>query len=188
MRNAKMIVILGANGTGKTTLLKHILAMSHQRAIIVTPDCVEWTDKEIDGSERYPINPLNTRQDFVFSGLQRHIFGDRTLQKISAFKKGIVVFDDVRAYMSDKTDEEIHQLMIRRRQREVDFIAVAHSFSDMPRRFFPFCSDLFLFQTKDNVEMRRGVIKNLEEMREIQARVNKIALSHPHYYEHIKYE
>lgn len=187
-RTAKMIMIIGANGTGKTTLLKHILDMSHQRAIVVTPDCVEWNEKDQFGNELYPTNELNTRYDYVFEGIQRHIYGPRTLAALGAFKKGIVVLDDCRTYLDDKTDESIHRLMIRRRQREVDFIAVAHSFAEMPRRFFTFVSDIFLFQTKDNVEMRRGVAKNLEDLARIQAEVNLKARTDKHYYVHIKYE
>lgn len=188
-RTASCIVIIGANGTGKTTLLKQILLTAPQRAIVVTPDCIEWTDTLPDGTERFPINQLQKRTDFVFQGIQRHIYDDkRTLSAISAFKKGIVVFDDCRAYLRDSTDERVHQLLIRRRQREVDFIACAHSFAEMPRRFFTFASDIFLFQTKDNVDMRRGVIKDLEQMREAQARVNEMAKTNPHYFEHIKYQ
>ena len=40
-RPAKMIMIIGANRTGKTTLLKNILAMSGQRALVITPDYTE---------------------------------------------------------------------------------------------------------------------------------------------------
>ena len=78
--------------------------------------------------------------------------------------------------------------MIRRGQREVDFIAVTHSFSEMPRRFFPFTSDIFLFQTKDNLDVRRGVLQNYEDMKRIQAYVNQKARTNKHFFTHIKYE
>lgn len=187
-RTAKMIMLIGANGTGKTTLLKHIVAMSGQRALIITLDDTEWNEKDEYGNDLYPINELATRDDYVFTGIQRHIFGPRTLQAISAFKKGIIVFDDCRTYLDDHTDEQIHKLMIRRRQREVDFMASTHSFDEMPRRFFAFTSDIFLFQTKGNIDIRRGVIQNIDSMKAIQARVNSIARTNKHYYEHIKYE
>lgn len=181
-------MIIGANRTGKTTLLKHILAMSRQRALVITPDYTEWNDKDEQGEDLYPLNELTTRDDYVFDGIQRHIYGPRTLQAVGAFKKGIVVFDDCRTYLDDRTDQAIHNLMIRRGQREVDFIAVTHSFSEMPRRFFSFTSDIFLFQTKDNIDMRRGVVQNIDDLRKIQAKVNLEARTNPHYYTHIKYE
>ena len=188
-RPAKMIMIIGANRTGKTTLLKQILAMSGQRALVVTPDFTEWNDKKEDGSDSYPLNPLLTRDDYVFDGIQRHIFEERTLAALTAFKKGIVVLDDCRKYLiDDRTAKEIHGLMIRRGQREVDFIAVTHSFSEMPRRFFPFTSDIFLFQTKDNLDVRRGVLQNYEDMKRIQAYVNQKARTNKHFFTHIKYE
>lgn len=188
MRPAKMIMIIGANRTGKTTLLKQILAMSGQRALVITPDYTEWNEKDQEGLDKYPLTPLLTRNDYVFDGIRRHIFEKRTLTAVSAFKKGIVVFDDCRTYLDDRTDQAIHNLMIRRGQREVDFIAVTHSFSEMPRRFFSFTSDIFLFQTKDNIDMRRGVVQNIDELRKIQTKVNQIARTNPHFYTHIKYE
>lgn len=187
-RAAKMIMIIGANRTGKTTLLKQILAMSGQRALVITPDYTEWNDKNEYGEDKYPLNSLIQASDYVFEGIQRHIFEPRTLQAITAFKKGILVFDDCRTYLDDRTDQAIHNLMIRRGQREVDFIAVTHSFSEMPRRFFSFCSDIFLFQTKDNIDMRRGIVQNIDDLKRIQQEVNLAARENKHYYKHISYE
>ena len=187
-RPAKMIMIIGANRTGKTTLLKNILAMSGQRALVITPDYTEWNDKDAYGNDLYPLNELATRDDYVFSGIQRHIFNSRTLAAVKAFKKGIIVFDDCRAYLGDRTDEQIHNLMIRRGQRMVDFIAATHSFTEMPRRFFPFTSDIFLFQTKDAIDMRAGIALNVEDLKRIQAEVNAKARTNKHYYIHISYE
>ena len=104
-RPAKMIMIIGANRTGKTTLLKNILAMSGQRALVITPDYTEWNDKDAYGNDLYPLNELATRDDYVFTGIQRHIFNSRTLAAVKAFKKGIIVFDDCRTYLGDRTDE-----------------------------------------------------------------------------------
>ena len=183
-----MIMIIGANGTGKTTLLKRILAMSGQRALIITPDDTEWNDVDAYGNPLYPTNELATRDDYVFMGIQRHIFGPRTLDAVSAFKKGILVFDDCRTYLGDRTDEQIHNIMIRRRQKMIDVIAVTHSFTEMPRRFYPFTSDLFLFQTKDSINMRKGIALNVEDLKRIQAEVNAQARTNKHYYTHISYE
>ncbi len=189
-RPAKMIMIIGANRTGKTTLLKNILAMSGQRALVVTPDFTEWNDKDLNGNDKYPLNELKTRDDYVFDGIQRHVFDEKhTLAALTAFKKGIIVLDDCRKYlMDDRTAQQIHGIMIRRGQREVDFIAVTHSFSEMPRRFFPFTSDIFLFQTKDNLDVRRGVVQNIDDLKQKQAYVNQQARINKHFYIHIKYE
>ena len=47
-RAAKLVILLGTNGTGKTTMLRNILQKSGQRALIVTPDDVEWTDLPVN--------------------------------------------------------------------------------------------------------------------------------------------
>ena len=62
-RAAKLVILLGHNGTGKTTMLRKILQESGQRCLIVTPDDVEWTD--------LPENELKSRSDFEFTGMMR---------------------------------------------------------------------------------------------------------------------
>ena len=66
-RTAKLTVIIGANGTGKTTILKRIIKASpDSRVLIVTPDDAEWTE--------YPENELKGKDDFLFTGVMRHIY------------------------------------------------------------------------------------------------------------------
>lgn len=90
-RTTKLTILLGFNGTGKTTLLRKILEESGQRALVVTPDDVEWTD--------IPENELKRKSDFSFEGIQRHIFDPaRSLDVITHFRKGILVFDDILHY------------------------------------------------------------------------------------------
>jgi hypothetical protein len=181
-RPAKMTIILGTNGTGKTTLLENILQNSGQKSLVITPDDIEW--------QGYDLVELDKPDDFVYSGIRRHIFSPAknvgTLDKIEYFKKGILVFDDCRAYLHAATDERIRQLIIRRRQRMVDVFAVGHGFTEVPPVFFTFSTDIILFRTTDNIARRKDCLKDFDKMAEAQARVNKKAAKNPHYYERIK--
>ena len=48
-RQSLFFIIVGTNGTGKTTLLNKLIAESGRKALIVEPDGFEWRDvKEID--------------------------------------------------------------------------------------------------------------------------------------------
>ena len=178
-RAAKLVILLGTNGTGKTTMLRNILQKSGQRALIVTPDDVEWTD--------LPVNNLETKEDFQFTGMCRHIFNpDKTLDAIKLYKKGILVFDDCRSYFQDRTDPRVRDLLIRRRQRSVDVFAVGHGFTQVPPVFFTFASVYILFKTVDNIKLRKNCIVNYDFMARCQQEVNMKAKEDLHFFRHIQ--
>lgn len=182
-REAKMTILLGTNGTGKTTLLRRILTASGQKCLVITPDDAEWTD--------FPLSEMQVQDDFVYEGIKRHIFDpdtkNGTLSRLAYFKKGIVVFDDCRAYLTERTPPELRQLIIRRRQREVDIFAVGHGFKEVPPVFFTFLTEIILFRTLDNVSLRKNCLKDYPLMLEAQQRVNTHALKDKHYKEIIRY-
>lgn len=175
-RTAKLVIVLGFNGTGKTTVLRHILQSTAQKALVITPDDAEWTD--------CPLTELEKPSDFVFRGIHRHIYNpDRTLDAIAKLRKGALVFDDCRAYFQDRTDTEIRKLLIRRRQLESDVYVVGHGFTQVPPVFFTFVSHYILFRTVDNIERRKDCIyNNFEYIKQMQAKVNAEAKSNPHYF------
>lgn len=182
MRIAELNIIIGTNGTGKTTLLRSILQDSKQKVLIVTPDDIEWTD--------YEAVELNKPEDFVFKGIRRHIFDPSkkgTLKKLEYFKKGILVFDDCRSYFPAQTPPELHQLLIRKRQREADIFAVGHGFTEVPPVFFTFANGIFLFRTTDNIIRRKNCLKDFDKTAGAQVRVNHKAKSDPHYVEYIPF-
>ena len=56
-REAKMTLIIGANGCGKTTILRKILQSSKEKSLVITPDDVEWRD--------FPLNELNSSKIYI---------------------------------------------------------------------------------------------------------------------------
>ena len=94
MRIAELNIIIGTNGTGKTTLLRSILQNSKQKILIVTPDDVEWRD--------YEAVELNKPEDFVFKGIRRHIFDptkNGTLKKLVVICFGYADFQFKKLYL-----------------------------------------------------------------------------------------
>jgi len=188
-RASKLTILLGFNGTGKTTLLADVLERSGQKTLVITPDDIEWQD--------YEAVELTRPDDFIYTGVRRHIFNpgskgknkkDGTLDRLEFFKKGSIVFDDCRAYLGSATDDRIRQLIIRRRQRMVDVFAVGHGFNEVPPVFFTFATTIILFRTVDNITRRKNCLKDYDKMAEAQKRVNKKAETDPHYFEVIKFD
>jgi ABC-type Mn2+/Zn2+ transport system ATPase subunit len=131
-----MTMVLGTNGTGKSTIMRTILQKCNaKKALIVTNHIEEWRDiQEVD---------LSQREDFIFEGIRKTrcyqpTKGDiGTLAKLRYFRKGIIIFDDARLYMKDaKTDNLIEDLMISYRQQELDIFVVAHGFTKVRPVFY----------------------------------------------------
>ena len=180
-RAAKLIIILGFNGTGKTTLVKKLVKNEMNkptgRGLIVTPDDIEWNFLP-DVNQR-----LNHHiKDYV--KFRKIIYQPGALNWIAAyFRNGLLIFDDCRAYLGATTDQELHNLLIRRRQKSIDIIAVGHGFSEVPPKFFTFASEIILFKTMDAIKRRQNVIRNYTEMEAAQIRVNEAAQTNPYYFE-----
>ena len=185
-RPAKLTLIIGTNGTGKTTVQKDILEFLYKedpenfKALIVTPDPIEWRDcEDVE---------LSQKSDFVFRGVRRHIYDpELTLKRLEGFKRGYLMLDDCRAYLKASTTNAIYQLITRRRQRMVDVFAVAHGFTQVPPVFFAFATDIILFRTVDNIAKRRNDLNDYDRIKIAQARINKKAEKDPHYCEHITF-
>ncbi len=186
-RKPFMTMVLGTNGTGKSTIMRNILdGCNEKKALIVTNHIEEWRD--------VPEVTLKQREDFTFSGIRKtRCFPQTkddigTLARLRYFRKGVIVFDDARLYMKDaKTDNLIEDLMISYRQQELDIFVVAHGFTKVRPVFYSYVSNIILFRTLDSVAYRKMELgENYQRIVETQTRVNQMALKDPHYYEWLK--
>lgn len=194
-RACKLILIIGYNGTGKTTITKKLvineLKKKESHILVVTPDDIEWNTLQ-EVHPRYPARIKN------YAGARKIIFSkkinypdpeNRTMQKEGStvdlvadyFRNGLVVFDDCRAYFKSLTEDSLHNLYIRRRQKMVDIIMVAHGFTEIPPKAFTFASEIILFKTMDNISKRKDVLKDFVKMQQAQQYVNEQAIKNPHF-------
>lgn len=183
-RTPKQIIILGTNGTGKTTLAKKLvineLKKRDSHVLIVTPDDMEWNAIPF-------VHPSFKQRIATYKGARKIIYEDGLIDNIREnFRDGLLLFDDCRAYFKTSMDKSLHALLIRRRQQMIDIIAVGHGFTEVPPKFFTFVTHFALFKTIDRIERRRDCIQNFEQMQEAQARINERAVKEPHYFEIIK--
>ena len=66
IRQTKRIVVIGTNGTGKTTLLHKIIQNAQQKTLIITPYDNEWNERDPNGNELYPLTTLSRPEDFNY--------------------------------------------------------------------------------------------------------------------------
>ena len=183
-RTPKQIIVLGTNGTGKTTFVKKLvlneIRKKDSHVLVVVPDDIEWNTLP-DVHPKF----LNRIENYV--GARKIIYYPGLIDNIREnFRNGLVVFDDCRAYFDASLDSALHALLIRRRQQMIDIIAVGHGFTEVPPKMFTFATHYALFKTIDNVDRRKNVIQNFEQMKQAQQRVNLKALTQQHHYEIIK--
>lgn len=184
-RFPQFTIIVGTNGTGKTTLLKNIVVNELKKpdthVLIITPDDSEW----LNIPEVHPKFPERMQE---YKGVRKIITtaseAEQNLENIRRyFTRGLLVFDDCRAYFKPSTSAILETIFVRRRQMMIDICAVGHGFSKIPPAFFAYTSHLALFKTTDPVSTRKDRFDDIAKWEVIQRRVNDTAATNPHYNE-----
>lgn len=158
-RKTQMNLVVGINGTGKTTFLRQNVVDGAAKALVITPDDMEWRHLPTVTTASEVYN-LRTPARMVYEG------PETLATAVRNFYNGALVLDDAMAYMRFQTPDTMRGLYIRRRQRGVDVYIVAHGLRQMPVQCFTFGSYLILFATTENFSSRK---KELDD--EIYARI-----------------
>lgn len=137
-------IVVGTNGVGKTTFVNNIVEgyPKERNVLIADPDGYEPAWYKYPQIPDVNLIPSMTKHRF------RHMAPDKEdLEIYKYFRHGLLVLDDCNHYLRANLQYAMKQIMIRRRQNDVDIIAVAHSLSEVPARFWSFASHLVLFKT-----------------------------------------
>lgn len=150
------MIIVGTNGTGKTTLVKKLIDANGRKVLVVDPDGIEW-------GSLATIEPYQV--DKIKQGKRARIVGPTPgdLAYLTGFSEGSLVLDDCRFYVKARIEESIRRTFVRRRQRGIDIFAVAHSLNEVPPTFWTFATHLILFKTTDNPERLKHNLPGFEE-------------------------
>lgn len=149
-RKTHLDLVVGINGTGKTTFLRQNVVERSRKALVVTPDEAEW---------RFLPTVSTAAEIYNMQGAARLVCDgseEQLLMVTRSFYGGSLIFDDAMAYLQfGSTSPVMRYVYIRRRQFGVDIYLVAHGLRQVPVQAFTFGSHLILFATTENFTARK---------------------------------
>jgi len=182
IRKTELTILIGINGSGKTTFLKNEIVAKSKRCLIVTPYQDEWKEvpvinisdiRTFNGTARI-IMPGRSQSNTLFTAIAKNYSG------------GMLILDDSKIYINNFTDENMDYIYTSRRQYGVDCCIVGHGLSKIPPGAFSHLSWLILFSTNENFRRRRDELnpEDLEKIIEKQRFIKKkVEAGNPYYYE-----
>lgn len=203
-RQAKLMILVGTNGTGKTSAMKKLLAINERNLVLPSgPFDPGWNgypalSARIDG---YLPNPDNPRQQLpnpvvdeltTFKGTKllhvtdRPIYFNAVLDTHKGFQNGGLFLDDFRNYILTKgtLKSNVGELFRARRHKRLDIFMACHNWEDVSRDLVAFNPSFVIFKTTIP-PTRNSVDKmaNVEAFLAAVERVNRKAKENPYYCE-----
>jgi hypothetical protein len=182
-REAEITIIIGRNGTGKSTFCEKIIKGMGQRALAVTYNGMPkiWR----------PYREANIRnaKEMAFKKGIRQVIAARyeeSRHKNDVFEHiyrnyhdGIIVWDDCRGYIHSAVDNNqyFRQLLLDFRHRMLDMIFVVHSPADVPPRVWGFASTIWVGATDALVNKSQVRTASADRIIQVQEKVNRDFLS-----------
>lgn len=172
-RDAQVVIVMGKNGTGKSTFCESIIKGVGHRALVVT----------LNGAPKiwrqYDLVDVSDKKAMSFkSGIRQCLYmqhDEETYEHLyKNFRNGILVFDDCRGYLSSNVDKDIwfKRLLMDFRHKMLDLFFVCHTPSDVPPRIWGFASEVFVGATDALFPKGRIHTQSADDVIEAQRRVN----------------
>ena len=171
-RKCELNLLVGINGSGKTTFITNDILKVRNKNLIITPDPAEW--------KNFPT--IKTAQEIrTFTGTARIIHESiETLETITQnYSGGNLILDDCMEYLTENTPHVMRYIYIRRRQFGIDCYMVSHGLKQLPPKAFSYASWLILFHSVENFTGRKNELlpKTFERIIEAQTNIAQIVES-----------
>ncbi|MEL6660283.1 MAG: hypothetical protein AAFY48_12865 [Bacteroidota bacterium] len=178
-RDAQITVIIGRNGTGKSTFSERIVKAVYKKALVITYNGAPkiWRDyAEIDVTDPKVMGAWKSGIRQVIAARYEESRNKNTVFEhiYKNYRNGPVIFDDCRGYIGSNVDNDrwFRQLILDFRHLMLDPYFVVHTPSDVPPRVWGFTSTVFVGATDSLASKRQITTDSLERIIEAQKRVN----------------
>lgn len=189
MRYPKVIILVGTNGTGKSTLLKSFFKYRNRNLVIPA----NLYDSAFDDLEYIK----SSDEISTFQGTKKVVIEEEEdFFKLIEYQNGLkdcgLFLDDFRNYIpttGTRLKQPIRKLFSDRRHRGMDIYLSTHSPRQIHPDIFAYQPIIFLFKTTESFpDSLSQKIPNLEKLKIVQRRVNLMSRKNPFYFEILKSE
>lgn len=172
-RNSELIVCLGRNGTGKSTLIGKMVQSLGVRTIVVTESKLPVIWRNVP-----EIDPRDSEAMANFTGL-RHVTFDRYGKDTFKYlyynsHNTFILFDDCRNYITDRMDDlkYCRKLAVDFRHKMLDVAFIVHFPSDVPKKIWSYVTTFIIGATGEYVDKNRLKSEANDLIIEAQQKVN----------------
>lgn len=177
-----MTIIIGRNGTGKSTFCEKIIKSAYKRALVITYNGAPEIWRTL------PVIDIADPEQCKFESGMRHVVAARyeeSRQKNTIYEHiyknwgrsggGPVIFDDCRGYIGANVDSDSYfrRLLLDFRHLRIDPYFVVHTPSDVPPRVWGFASTVFVGATDSLASRKQISTDSLNAVVAAQVRVNE---------------
>jgi molybdopterin-guanine dinucleotide biosynthesis protein len=172
-RDAQVTIIMGRNGTGKSTFAEKIIKSMKQRAVVVTLNGAPkiWRSHKV-------IDPADPKEWKFKKGIRQVWYMQHekdTMKHIyKNYHDGLLIFDDCRGYLSSNVDADMYlkRLLMDFRHKMLDLFFICHAPTDVPARLWGFYSTAFIGATDALFPKSRIATDSAEKIIQAQKTVN----------------
>lgn len=177
-RQPFVFVVMGSNGTGKSTFAHKLITKSKQKTLVVTESGMpeiwrQYPEAQLDSfkqSEKMP----RVQQVFAMRYMDKksYLVADLIRKK---FTNGLVIFDDCKGYISDNIANTpgLKNLLIDFRHLGLDLCFVVHTPNQLPPQVWAHTKYAFVGKATMMNRDRQNAITEPEKFLETQRIVNE---------------
>ena len=174
---ARLNLIVGSPGTGKSSLTDKIIAKTHFKNAIVY---IEGIDQGGTPFKGLPV----LQPPIVYKGGKVCIDADsmKITDLINAlclkYRNGLFIIDEAGMYKHEmfvkgEPVPPLLKLLKQRRKYNIEMYFIYHSASEIPVQIFKFVNNLILFHQTDMFAHKAGVIPRIAELNAAKLRIEK---------------